>query len=175
MGYSNPSCKCAWLVAAAICGCKGHIILLSWYDEFKLPKHWRLSVSDNGWTTNEIGLDWIKHFELHTQPRKVGGYRLLILDGHDSHHLTEFELFCQDHNIITLCMPSHSSYILQPLDVGCFSPPKKAYGKQIEGLMRGGQMWGVAMDVCGRQWTSILLTRRRKLKREEKLSYYKYI
>ena len=25
-----------------------------------------LSVSDNGWTTNEIGLDWIKHFELHT-------------------------------------------------------------------------------------------------------------
>jgi hypothetical protein len=118
---------------------KGVYILLSWYDEFKLPKHWRLSVSDNGWTTNEIGLDWIKHFELHTQSRKVGGYRLLILDGHDSHHSTEFELFCQDHNIITLCMPPHSSHILQPLDVGCFSPLKKSYGTQIEGLMRGGQ------------------------------------
>ena len=36
-------------------------------------------------------------------------------------------------------MPPHSSHILQPLDVGCFSPLKKAYGKQIEGLMRGGQ------------------------------------
>jgi hypothetical protein len=33
-------------------------------------------------------------------------------------------------------MPSHSSHILQPLDVGCFGPLKKAYGKEIEGLMR---------------------------------------
>jgi hypothetical protein len=104
---------------------KGTYIPLSWYDEFKLPKHWRLSVSDNGWTTNEIGLDWIKHFELYTQPRKVGRYRLLVLDGHDSYHLTEFELFCQAHNIITLCMPPNSSHILQPLDIGCFSPLKK--------------------------------------------------
>ena len=35
-------------------------------------------------------------------------------------------------------MPSHSSHILQPLDVGCFGPLKKAYGKEIEGLMRAG-------------------------------------
>jgi hypothetical protein len=98
-------------------------------------------VSDNGWTTNEIGLEWIKHFELYTQPRKVSGYRLLILDGHESHHSAEFELYCKEHNIITLCMPAHSSYILQPLDVGCFSPLKKAYGKQIEGYMRGGQTY----------------------------------
>jgi hypothetical protein len=118
---------------------KGKYILLSWYNEFKLLKGWRLSVSDNGWTTNQIGLEWIKHFEQHTQHQKVGVYRLLILDGHESHHSTEFEIFCQEHNIITLCMPPHSSHILQPLDVGCFSPLKKAYGKQIEGLIRGGQ------------------------------------
>jgi hypothetical protein len=36
-------------------------------------------------------------------------------------------------------MPPHSSHILQPLDVGCFGPLKKAYGKQIEGYMRGNQ------------------------------------
>jgi hypothetical protein len=33
-------------------------------------------------------------------------------------------------------MPPHSSHILQPLDVGCFSPLKTAYGKQIEEMMR---------------------------------------
>ena len=33
-------------------------------------------------------------------------------------------------------MPAHSSYLLQPLDVGCFSPLKAAYGRQIETLMR---------------------------------------
>ena len=35
-------------------------------------------------------------------------------------------------------MPAHSSHILQPLDVGCFSPLKTAYGHQVEGLMRLG-------------------------------------
>ena len=33
-------------------------------------------------------------------------------------------------------MPSHSSHILQPLDVGCFSLLKSSYGKQIEKFMR---------------------------------------
>ena len=35
-------------------------------------------------------------------------------------------------------MPAYSSHILQPLDVSCFSPLKKAYGRQVEGLMRLG-------------------------------------
>jgi hypothetical protein len=29
-------------------------------------------------------------------------------------------------------MPAHSSHLLQPLDVGCFSPLKRAYSKLIE-------------------------------------------
>jgi hypothetical protein len=33
-------------------------------------------------------------------------------------------------------MPPHSSHLLQPLDVGCFGPLKKAYGREIEHLMK---------------------------------------
>jgi hypothetical protein len=33
-------------------------------------------------------------------------------------------------------MPAHTSHLLQPLDVGCFGPLKKAYGLQIDQLMR---------------------------------------
>ena len=33
-------------------------------------------------------------------------------------------------------MPPHSSHLLQPLNVGCFAPLKKAYGRQAEDLMR---------------------------------------
>jgi len=66
-----------------------------------------------GGLTNEIGLDWIKHFELHTQVSESRVDIDSLLDGHDSHHSTELRLFkCQDHNIITLCMPpSLLSYI----------------------------------------------------------------
>ena len=81
-------------------------------------------------------MDWVRHFEEFTAPRKLGVYRLLVLDRHESHHSVEFEEYCKAYNIITLCMPPHSSHILQPLDVGCFGPLKKSYGRQIEDLMR---------------------------------------
>jgi hypothetical protein len=32
-------------------------------------------------------------------------------------------------------MPLHASYILQPLDVGCFAPLKQAYKKEIKSLV----------------------------------------
>ncbi len=110
--------------------------LASWYQNSGFPPDWVISVTDNGWTTNEKGIEWIRHFEKHTKSRTTGVYRLLVLDGHESHHSAEFEVYCQEHSIITLCMPAHSSHILQPLDVGCFSPLKQAYGRQIEEMMR---------------------------------------
>src|SRR5579862_9392093 len=33
-------------------------------------------------------------------------------------------------------MPSHSSHLLQLLDIGCFGLLKKAYGKQVEHMIR---------------------------------------
>lgn len=110
--------------------------LTNWYEDSTLPSDWVISTTHNGWTTNEKGVEWIQHFEKHTKPRSCGAYRLLIMDGHESHHSTDFELFCKDRKIITLCMPAHSSHILQPLDVGCFGPLKKAYGREIEELMK---------------------------------------
>jgi hypothetical protein len=44
----------------------------------------------------------------------------------------EFDKACKDNNIVAICMPPHSSHLLQPLDVGCFGPLKKAYGKLVE-------------------------------------------
>jgi hypothetical protein len=61
---------------------------------------------------------------------------MLILDGHESHESIEFQDYCKSHNIITLGLPPHSSYITQPLDIGCFSVLKRMYGRQIEGLMK---------------------------------------
>jgi hypothetical protein len=117
---------------------KGLNHLESWYQDRELPTDWVITTSENGWTTNQIGLDWIKHFDRHTASRAVGKWRLLVLDGHETHHSVDFEDYCKANNIITLCMPPHSSHLLQPLDVGCFRPLKRAYGKEIEDLMRVG-------------------------------------
>jgi hypothetical protein len=115
---------------------QGKLHQSSWYQG--VPLDWAIAVSDNGWTTDELGLQWVKHFHRHTEARTTGVYRLLILDGHGSHATPEFDQFCRESNIITLCMPAHTSHLLQPLDVGCFSPLKRAYGRQVSELARQG-------------------------------------
>lgn len=115
---------------------KGRVHISAWYEETDIPPNWVLSVSENGWTNNTLGLEWLKHFDAHTKARQVGGYRLLILDGHESHTSQDFKDYCFEHKILTLCMPSHSSHILQPLDVVCFSPLKQKYSQRVRDLAR---------------------------------------
>jgi hypothetical protein len=114
----------------------GQYHLSAWYEEAEIPRDWVIALSDNGWTNNKLGVEWLKHFDAHTKTRTVGARRLLVLDGHESHHSLEFQELCKENNIYTLCMPAHSSHLLQPLDVGCFSPLKRAYSREVEALIR---------------------------------------
>ena len=61
---------------------------------------------------------------------------MLIIDGHESHISAEFDEYCKVNNIVTVSMPAHSSHLLQPLDVGLYSPLKPAYGYQINLFIR---------------------------------------
>ena len=74
-------------------------------------------------------------FEPHSKHHSTGAKQLLILDDYSSHQTVEFDIFCKKNIIICLCMPPHTSHLLQPLDVGVFGPLKHAYGKLVEGIM----------------------------------------
>jgi hypothetical protein len=94
-----------------------------------------VAISKNGWTTNEHGIKWLKHFNSYIKARCISSWRLLILNGHESHHSAEFLSLYKQYRILPLYMPAHASHILQPLNVGCFSPLKRAYGTQISQLI----------------------------------------
>lgn len=52
----------------------------------ELPSDWTVKSSPNGWTTDELGLFWLKEvFDKQTRDRTKGQYRLLIMDSHGSH------------------------------------------------------------------------------------------
>ena len=73
--------------------------------------------SDSGWINADLFLEWFKFFINNIPPTRPV---VLIQDGHSSHVSIELvELACEN-NIHLLCLPSHTSHILQPLDVGCF-------------------------------------------------------
>jgi hypothetical protein len=90
----------------------GQYHLETWYRECDLPGDWVIALSQNGWTNNQLGLDWLKHFNQSTSKRSVGRYRLLILNSHESHHSVEFKEYCKENKIITLCMPAYASHLL---------------------------------------------------------------
>ena len=115
---------------------KGKYHLLSWYTNGQFPPTQRIHLSENSWTTNAIGLDWLNHFKGYTKPYITSGYRLLILDGYNSHQATEFDDFYKVNNIILLYISPYLLYILQPLDIGYFSLLKALYSKTIEQMIQ---------------------------------------
>jgi hypothetical protein len=116
---------------------KAKNLMSGWFNT--VPRDWRFEVSDNGWTTDSIGLSWLEDcFIPHIIKRQRGTYSLLVMDGHGSHLTPEFDTICMANNIITICMPAHSSHLLKPLDVGCFGILKHFYGQYVQDMARVG-------------------------------------
>ena len=97
-----------------------------------------IGVSQTGFTNDELTLEWIKHFDKHTVGKRTGQYRLLIIDGHGSHHTMEFIQYAEDHDIILFGLPPYLTHILQPLDVVVFQPLKHYHIKALDIAVRDG-------------------------------------
>jgi hypothetical protein len=66
--------------------------LLDWYNLPRLLSNWSITESPNGWTSDELGIEWLqKIFDPLSRPFTTGRYRLLILDGHSSHLTPKFD------------------------------------------------------------------------------------
>ena len=112
---------------------KGKNLQTTWFQHDKVPD-WIYTTSENGWTSNRTALAWLTDvFLLETQPP---GYetRLLLLDRHGNHITVEFLWTCKQKNVYVIFLPPHSTHILQPLGLFCFSLVKSRYRSQIAAL-----------------------------------------
>jgi hypothetical protein len=113
---------------------KAKSIQEQWFKKEFLAEHpdWHVTFSENGWTSNDIAVEWLeKVFLPQTEPDDPSDGRLLIVDGHGSHTSDEFMSMCYLNNVYLLFFPAHTSHILQPLDLGCFSSLKTAYRRLV--------------------------------------------
>jgi hypothetical protein len=100
--------------------------------------NWNFTTSLSGWTSDTIGLEWLRTiFVPGTRPQGGLAKRLLILDGHGSHATPEFMRLCIANRIQLLYLPAHTSHVLQPLDISVFGPLKSAYRAILELASRG--------------------------------------
>lgn len=115
------------------------------YQDFK---GWKFTAADNGWTTNETAVEWLKTiFIPETTPTNPIKIRLLVLDGHGSHITPDFMALCVQHKIHLIYLPPHTSHVLQPLDLSVFSVLKREYRILITNL--GSRVDNTAM---GKRW-----------------------
>uniref|UniRef100_A0A8H7K3R7 HTH CENPB-type domain-containing protein n=1 Tax=Bionectria ochroleuca TaxID=29856 RepID=A0A8H7K3R7_BIOOC len=107
---------------------KGKTVQQQWFPvELDHLKQWNFTASEKGWTSNEIALAWLKEVFIPLTKPKNNGWRLLVVDGHKSHETVEFMWECFKNKIWLLFLPSHSSHVLQPLDLSIFSALKRAF------------------------------------------------
>ncbi|SJX61013.1 related to transposase [Sporisorium reilianum f. sp. reilianum] len=115
-----------------------------------VPATWRFSKSPNGWTTNELAIEWLETvFDPNTKPSAPSAWRLLILDGHGSHVSTDFLNAAWRLCIAPLLLPPHSTHLMQPLDVSIFGPLTAAYRRLINNVAQH-----VAADISKAQFVS---------------------
>ena len=92
----------------------------------------RFLCSESGWITQELYILWF-HFFLScippTQPV------LLIEDGHSSHISIDVIKLARENSVHILCLPSHTTHLLQPLDVGVFKSFKSHYNNECRKYM----------------------------------------
>lgn len=91
-------------------------------------------VSDNGWITKELFLEWLKHFVDSTKCSKEQKC-ILILDGHFSHKCLQVVTFAKDHGITMIILPPHCTHKMQPLDKTFFGPLKTNYNVEADKWM----------------------------------------
>jgi len=111
---------------------KGKNLQSTWFPAI-IPD-WLYTTSENGWTSNTIGLEWLQRIFLPETAPLDDRWRMLILDGHGSHINLEFLWTCKQNKVQLLFLPAHSSHVLQPLDLSVFSVVKRFYRNQIQEL-----------------------------------------
>lgn len=93
-------------------------------------------VSKTGWMVEELFTNWfIKCFVPFVKTISPGKH-LLIFDGHASHIGIKTINYAVQNDIVLLTIPSHSSHILQPLDVGVYAPYKRAWRSILKSYYR---------------------------------------
>ncbi|KAL2087951.1 hypothetical protein ACEWY4_016779 [Coilia grayii] len=100
------------------------------------PPNALYGVLDTGYMDCDLFLEWLEHFvRLAQQERSF----LLFMDQHEAHIGTGVVDFCRANQIEVVCLPSHTTHVLQPLYVSVYGPLKAAFTNMARclGLVRG--------------------------------------
>ncbi len=100
------------------------------------PPNALYGIQEKGYMDSELFLKWLRHFIRYAPEERP---LILIMDQHETHVSKDVIMFCRGNKIELLCLPAHTTHILQPLDIAVFNPLKTAFSTMASrmGLVRG--------------------------------------
>ncbi len=77
-------------------------------------------VSVKDFTTNEINVEFLKHFIKYSDAEFQSEWKLLLINNYESHETSEFAKLANDNHILSYSLISHFTHCMQSLDVSVF-------------------------------------------------------
>ena len=93
------------------------------------------SARTGGWMNEDIFLEYLNYFVSHVRSSHENKV-LLIMDNLQAHISIQTIDFAKNNGVVLLTIPPHTSHKLQPLDVTCFGPFKRAFSVAMDDWMR---------------------------------------
>ncbi|CAN0295836.1 unnamed protein product, partial [Ectocarpus fasciculatus] len=131
---------------------KGQRLQADWVKGRNGPPNARLAVTDSSFMQGTVFVNYIRDFHRQLLDRGLinGTPHVLVLDGHASHVTYEVIKLARDLNIVLYQIPSHSSHVVQPLDVGSFGSFKREITKVLSAFpARNGGRVPAKSDMLG--------------------------
>ncbi|KAK4700150.1 hypothetical protein P7C70_g6101, partial [Phenoliferia sp. Uapishka_3] len=114
---------------------KGQRVQSKWFNSCA-PDEYRPSfaVSEKGWIDADLKCRWMEAHFIDEARKNIPDveWMIMIVDGHNSNLTLEFLESCVEKKVAILCLPAHSTHILQPLDLACFGPNRTYWEQAVE-------------------------------------------
>ncbi len=98
---------------------EGTYVMSDWISP-EMDPDTTIIVSAKGFTTNEIDVEFLKHFIKYSDAESQSEWKLLLMNNHESHEISKFAKLANDNHILSYSLISHLTHCMQSLDVGIF-------------------------------------------------------
>lgn len=97
-----------------------------------MPPNWCYGKSDSGWMTSAVFYEFIANFFYpYLKSKNITFPVVVFLDGHKTHLSLPLSIFCEQHEIIIVCLPPNTTHFIQVLDVIFFRPMKLKWNFEL--------------------------------------------
>ena len=88
--------------------------------------------SDSGFTSNQIGVEFLKHYTENSDADSHANWKLMLMNNHENHCIHEFVKFTNDNHIRLYLLIPHLSHCMQSLDVDVFQTYERCHDVAIQ-------------------------------------------